>query len=197
MGLIMPKDLDTLNREELGRLFPIILSEHRAEWKELFSEEKKGLIRLLTKEMVIRIEHIGSTAVPGLLAKPTIDILLEIRDYIIHQNEIKEIMSSSGYIHMKEQINHMMFVKGYTPEGFKGQCYHIHMEPEGAEGIWDRLYFRDYLISNPKVAEEYGALKKVLAKRYEFDRDGYTDTKTDFIKKVTMEAKMVIKIKHI
>ncbi len=82
----------------------------------------------------------------------------------------------------------MMFVKGYTPEGFKGQCYHIHMEPEGAESIVERLNFRDYLISNPKVAEEYAALKKRLAKMYEFDRDTYTDAKSDFIKKATAEA---------
>lgn len=81
-----------------------------------------------------------------------------------------------------------MFVKGYTSEGFKGQCYHIHMEPEGAESICERIYFRDYLISNPKVAKEYAALKKVLAKRYEFDRDAYTEAKSYFIKKATAEA---------
>jgi GrpB-like predicted nucleotidyltransferase (UPF0157 family) len=82
-----------------------------------------------------------------------------------------------------------MFVKGYTPEGFKGQSYHIHMEPKGAESIWEKINFRDYLISNPEVAEEYAALKKVLAKKYEFDRDAYTDAKTDFIKKATSVAK--------
>jgi GrpB-like predicted nucleotidyltransferase (UPF0157 family) len=186
----MPKNLDTLNREELGRLFPIIISEHKDEWKDLFIQEKKLLLRLFTKERVIRVEHIGSTSVPGLSAKPTIDILVEISDYKNRQDEIKEIMVSAGYIHMKEQVKHMMFVKGYTPDGFKGQCYHIHMEPEGEASIRERIYFRDYLISNPKVAEEYAALKKVLAKKYEFDRDAYTDAKTDFIKRVTSDAKV-------
>jgi GrpB-like predicted nucleotidyltransferase (UPF0157 family) len=193
----MPKNLDTLNREELGRLFPIIISEHKDEWKTLFNLEKKRLLNILTKERAIRVEHIGSTAVPGLVAKPTIDILIEIRDYKIKQNEIKEIMIASGYIHIKEQVDHMMFVKGYTPEGFKGQCYHIHMEPEGAESIRERIYFRDYLISNPKVAEEYAALKEVLAKKYEFDRDGYTDAKTDFIKNATLEAKIALNKENI
>jgi GrpB-like predicted nucleotidyltransferase (UPF0157 family) len=185
----MHNNLDTLNREELGRLFPIIISEHKVEWKELFIQEKKHLFRLLTEERVLRIEHIGSTAVPGLLAKPTIDILVELSDYKNQQDDIKGIMCSAGYIYMKEQVTHMMFVKGYTPEGFKGQCYHIHMDPEGAESIWNRIYFRDYLISNPEVADEYAALKKRLAKRYEFDRDAYTYAKTYFIKKVNTEAK--------
>jgi GrpB-like predicted nucleotidyltransferase (UPF0157 family) len=63
------------------------------------------------------------------------------------------------------------------------------MDPEGAESIWNRIYFRDYLISNPEVADEYAALKKRLAKRYEFDRDAYTYAKTYFIKKVNTEAK--------
>jgi GrpB-like predicted nucleotidyltransferase (UPF0157 family) len=184
----MSKNLDSLNREELGRLFPIIISEHKDEWKALFIHEKKQLIRLLTKKRAIRVEHIGSTAVPCLPAKPTIDILVEVSDYKIKQNEIKEIMVSAGYIHMKEQVNHLMFVKGYTTEGFKGQCYHIHMEPKGSDSIWEKIYFRDYLISNPKVAEEYAALKKVLAQKYEFDRDAYTEAKTDFIKKVTLKA---------
>ncbi len=185
----MIKNLDTLNREELGRLFPIILSEHKEEWKKLFNQEKEELLSILSKERALRVEHIGSTAVPGLLAKPTIDILVELSDYNNQQNEIKKIMCAAGYIHMKEQVNHLMFVKGYTAEGFKGQCYHIHMEPEGAESIWDRICFRDYLISNPKAAEEYAALKKALANKYEFDRDGYTDAKTGFIKNVTAKAK--------
>jgi GrpB-like predicted nucleotidyltransferase (UPF0157 family) len=192
----MSENLDLLNREELGRLFPVIISEPKDEWKNLFIREKRRIIRLLKRERAIRVEHIGSTSVPGLLAKPTIDILVEIPDQKIKQNEIKEIMVSAGYIHIKEQVNHMMFVKGYTPEGFRGQCYHIHMGTKGEESLWERIYFRDYLISNPGVAEEYAELKKVLAKKYQFDRDAYTDAKTDFILKVTSAAKAACKSKR-
>lgn len=185
----MTKNLDSLTKEELGRLFPVIISEFNDEWKTLFHEEKRRIVDLLGKERVIRVEHIGSTAVPGLLAKPTIDILVEIPIGKILHNEINEIMTSSGYIHMKEQTDHLMFVKGYTPEGFKGQCYHIHMGPKEQESLWERLYFKDYLILNPTVAAEYAALKKGLSKKFKYDRDAYTEAKTEFIKKITCTAK--------
>jgi GrpB-like predicted nucleotidyltransferase (UPF0157 family) len=79
----------------------------------------------------------------------------------------------------------MMFVKGYTPEGFKGQCYHIHMALQSHTGLWDRLYFRDYLIANPAVAKEYEALKLKLALKYRNDREDYTEGKSEFIRRIT------------
>jgi GrpB-like predicted nucleotidyltransferase (UPF0157 family) len=75
-----------------------------------------------------------------------------------------------------------MFMKGYTAHGFEGQAFHIHVR---YRGDWDELYFRDYLISHPEIADEYGKLKSALQKRYEHDRDGYTKAKTDFIKRIT------------
>ena len=124
-----------------------------------------------------------------MLSKPTIDILVEIPVRTSTHDDIKEIMISSGYIYMTEQTNHLMFVRGYTPEGFKGQCYHIHMGPKDQESLWDRLYFRDFLISNPTVAAEYAALKMDLSKKFQYDRDAYTDAKTEFIQHITNIAK--------
>ncbi|MFX4261478.1 GrpB family protein [Pelotomaculum propionicicum] len=86
-----------------------------------------------------------------------------------------------------------LFMKGYTPEGFKGQVYHVHVR---YSGDWDELYFRDYLISHPDVADEYGKLKLELKNRFEFDRDAYTDAKTDFIKKATRLAKEEMQNKY-
>lgn len=80
----------------------------------------------------------------------------------------------------------MMFLKGYTPEGFKGQAYHVHVRYRG-DG--DELYFRDYLLAHPETAKEYGELKLKLKKQYEHDRDGYTDAKTDFIQRIINLAK--------
>lgn len=68
----------------------------------------------------------------------------------------------------------------------KRQVYHIHVR---YLGDWDELYFRDYLLSHPNVVEEYGKLKLNLKQSYEHDRDGYTNAKTDFIKKATKLAK--------
>ncbi|WP_394698640.1 GrpB family protein [uncultured Methanospirillum sp.] len=76
----------------------------------------------------------------------------------------------------------MMFMKGYTPEGFAGQAYHIHVRNSGD---WDELYFRDYLIEHPEVAARYSDLKLWVKERYEFDREGYTRAKTEFVTQIT------------
>lgn len=144
---------------------------------------------------IARISHYGSTAIPGLPAKPTIDVLLEIKDDTDSEKLISA-MQGAGYIYSPQPDNpapHMMFMKGYTPEGFKGQAYHVHVR---YSGDWDELYFRDYLISHPDAADEYGKLKLELKSRFEFDRDAYTNAKTDFIKKVTRLARKEILIKY-
>jgi GrpB-like predicted nucleotidyltransferase (UPF0157 family) len=79
----------------------------------------------------------------------------------------------------------MVIMKGYTPDGFKGQCYHIHMAPQGHTGLRDRLYFRDYLISHPVVAKEYEYLKLELALKFKNDREAYTDGKSVFVERIT------------
>lgn len=190
----MARDLEKLTSEELGRLFPIIISEPKTEWKDLFIQEKKEINALLGKEIALRIEHIGSTAVPNLAAKPTIDILVEIPENEKVKDIIIGIMTSHGYRHVPEP-EHLMIVKGYTPEGFKGQCYHIHMGIKENDDLWDRLYFRDYLIENPSVAHEYAELKKYLESKYKHDRDGYTEAKTKFIKRITDIAKKFLNSK--
>lgn len=66
----------------------------------------------------------------------------------------------------------MMFMKGYTPNGFKGQSFHIHV---CYKGDWDELYFRDYLLRHSDIAKEYGSLKYKLMKKYKNDREAYTE----------------------
>lgn len=80
----------------------------------------------------------------------------------------------------------MMFLKEYTENGFQGQAYHIHVR---YSGDWDEIYFRDYLLANPDVAKEYGELKVQLAKQYKNDREEYTKSKTEFIKRITEVAR--------
>ena len=79
-----------------------------------------------------------------------------------------------------------MFLKGYTPAGFAEKVYHIHVR---YHDDWDELHFRDYLIANPVTAAEYAALKTNLHKGFEHDRDGYTNSKTAFIREVTEKAR--------
>ena len=182
------KDLNEMSNEELWQLFPIILSPHNPEWPGRYETEKELLIKTIGTENIIRINHIGSTAVPGLTAKPTIDILLEIQQKTDPVRLIPTI-ESAGYIYCHKPDNpppHMMFMKGYTPEGFKAQAFHLHIR---YSGDWDEPYFRDYLLAHPDTAKVYGELKVKLQKLYEHDRDGYTDAKTDFIREITNRAK--------
>jgi GrpB-like predicted nucleotidyltransferase (UPF0157 family) len=184
----MKISLDKMSNEELGKLFPIILSEPNPEWISLFQTEKSEIEKVLGFQNIIRVEHIGSTAVPNLIAKPTIDILLEIHE-ITDLNILKDKLNELNYHYIPKLENpapHMMFVKGYTTAGFKGQAYHIHGR---YSGDWDELYFRDYLITHPEIAQEYSELKILLAKQYENDRDGYTEKKTEFIARINRLAK--------
>lgn len=185
----MVNDLSKASREELGELFPIILSEHNPEWANLFLQEKNYLVSKLGDNIVLRVEHIGSTAVPDLISKPTIDLLMEITNDNKIREKIKNILVPPEYNFMHDQVDHLMFVKGYTPKGFEGQCYHIHIDSMKNEKLWDRIYFRDYLISNPSIASEYSKLKQKLSLKYKNDREAYTEGKTSFIHEVTSDAR--------
>jgi GrpB-like predicted nucleotidyltransferase (UPF0157 family) len=190
----MNKNLNEMTNEELWALFPIILSEHNHDWKVIYLNEKSMLEQSIGPQNVVRINHYGSTAVPGLIAKPTIDILVEIED----NTDIRRIISnmqSCGYIYIEKPENpapHMMFVKGYIPQGFQGQAFHVHVR---YSGDWDELYFRDYLLKHPEIADEYGKLKVELQKKYEHDRDAYTNAKTDFIQRITRMARTALPTK--
>ena len=153
-------------------------------WVDLFNSEKSAIKKAIGLNNIIRIEHIGSTVVPHLKAKPTIDILLEIAD-TADKKAIISGLKKLKYHYIPKPENpapHMMFAKGYTLHGFQGQAYHIHVR---YRGDWDELYFRDYLIQNPKIARTYAELKVQLAKEYKNDREAYTDKKAEFIERIT------------
>jgi GrpB-like predicted nucleotidyltransferase (UPF0157 family) len=185
----MPKSLSEMSLEELWQLFPIILKEHNPEYKNWYSTEKEKLKAALPADSIARISHIGSTAVPGLLAKPTVDILLEIRREA-PLSKVKAQLKNDGWILMhkneEDQELNLVFNKGYTPQGFADKVFHLHLR---YPGDWDELYFRDYLIAYPEAAARYGELKQKLEKEFKHNRDGYTEAKTEFIEKQTAEAR--------
>lgn len=185
----MNKPLHKMTNKELWRLFPIILSEHNPRWKENYLSEKIVIEQAVGIQNIVRMNHYGSTSVPNLIAKPTIDILLEIEDDTNIEKLISN-MQSVGYLYSEQTNNpepHMMFMKGYTPQGFEGQVFHVHIR---YSGDWSELYFKDYLLTYPEIADEYGKLKMELKKEYEHDRDGYTNAKTNFINRVTKLARV-------
>lgn len=177
------KSLNNMTIAELGQLFPIIIADYSDKWHDLYKTEAKLITDSFIQTEILRIDHIGSTAIPGLKAKPTIDILLQVTEQIDIQ-KLKDTFKSLGY-----QINnrpenpapHLTFVKGYTKQGFKGQAYHVHVR---YIGDWDEIRFKDYLIKHNEIAKEYETLKLKLAEKYPNDRETYTDSKTEWIEKI-------------
>nr|MBP8868749.1 GrpB family protein [Enterocloster sp.] len=98
-----------------------------------------------------------------------------------------EVLTRHGYICMSERDNRKSFNKGYTENGFAEKVFHLHLRYYGDH---DELYFRDYLKGNPAAAKEYEALKLSLWKKYEHNRDAYTDAKSEFVKECTEKAKL-------
>ena len=184
----MTKELSEMSLEELWQLFPIILKEHNPEYNNWYLEEKESLINIVGKNNIARINHIGSTSVKGLIAKPTVDILLEINNDC-ELEVLKDKISNNGWILMSYSNDTeptMVFNKGYTKYGFAEKVFHLHFR---YFNDWNELYFRDYLRLNKEVADEYGKLKLSLKDKYEHNRDGYTEAKTEFIMKYTRKAR--------
>lgn len=180
----MCKKLSEMSLEELWHLFPIVLTEHRDCWKNWYTEEKAFLEK--TVPQVVRISHIGSTAVRSIAAKPIIDILLEV-PMECDLSAVKDMLTENGYICMSQNADRLSFNKGYTENGFAERVFHLHLRYVGDN---DELYFRDHLIEYPDIAREYEKMKLTLWKKFEHDRDGYTAAKTEFVRKYTNVAKL-------
>lgn len=188
----MKKSLSEMTLEELWQIFPIILKDYNPEYKEWYETEKNLIEKEVHSNMIKRISHIGSSAVEGLISKPTVDILLEV-DKSCDIEQLKSVLGSSGWILMvvnNEPDFKMSFSKGYTPEGFAKKVYHLHVR---FLGDCNELYFRDYLIAHKDIANEYAKLKQKLALEHKHNRDAYTDAKSDFIVKYTDIAKREFK----
>ena len=184
MEVDMSKKLSEMTLEELWQLFPIYLTEHDDRWDAWYNEEYQRLCVVLSS-INARISHVGSTAIKNIWAKPIIDILVEIpleNDI----SKVKDLIVQNGYICMSENTQNISFNKGYTETGFAEKVFHLHLRYWGNN---DELYFRDYLNEHPQIAKEYEQLKLDLWKQYEHDRDGYTEAKSDFITKWTLEAR--------
>lgn len=174
-----------MTHNELWQLFPINLTEHRDVWKKWYEEEASYLMQFPSFQDTMQINHIGSTAVRDIWAKPIIDILLEVPK----NNDLYDIQSKlqkMDYLLMSENEERVSMNKGYTNEGFAERVFHLHLRYQGDH---DELYFRDYLRENLGIAKKYERLKLTLWRQFKYDRDAYTESKTEFIKIYTQEAK--------
>jgi len=171
--------------EELWRLFPIFLVEHDQAWQQQYDEIAGTLSELLSGFHVQRISHIGSTAIDGIMAKDIVDILIELPERA-NMEAAASKLEQAGFTVMSSEGGRISLNRGYTPDGFADEVFHVHLRYAGDN---DELYFCDYLNDHPEVAREYEALKLALWKRYEHNRNAYTEAKTDFIASITACAK--------
>jgi GrpB-like predicted nucleotidyltransferase (UPF0157 family) len=172
----------------------VAIAPYDSRWPELFRREKDHLLSCLPNDLIRRVEHFGSTAVPGLAAKPVLDILVEVTDLQATRVRIAPILEAQGYDYFWRPTHgddgppfYAWFIKRDADTGTR--THHIHMiEAEFAEH-WDRLLFRDYLAEHTHLANEYQRLKIHLASAFPRDRVAYTKGKTEFIVRVTEDAK--------
>lgn len=170
---------------------PIELSDYNPLWSEFFEKEKAHILKIFQKDSIVKIEHFGSTAVPNLIAKPIIDMDIEVNDTERAKIIIPEILEPLGYERFweppaEDNAFHILYIKRNK---IGERSHHLHFFKEG--GNAKELRFRDVLRANPTIAREYGKLKIELAKEYRFNRTAYTDAKSEFIQSVSKQANII------
>jgi GrpB-like predicted nucleotidyltransferase (UPF0157 family) len=166
----------------LGERIEIV--DYDASWPDVFESELARLRPFFGPCPIVRVEHVGSTAVPGLAAKPIVDILVGVDDIHCVDRYVAPRMESAGYDYFwRPAIGDV----GPSYPWFIGRdraarrVSHIHVASIEDAAQWDRVVFRDYLRSHPGAAREYASLKHELASRYAADRATYTRAKSAFI----------------
>jgi GrpB-like predicted nucleotidyltransferase (UPF0157 family) len=162
----------------------VIVVPYNSEWLQMYHEEASHLKAFLRDE-IVAIHHIGSTSIPGMSAKPIIDILIEVHN-IDRIDEFNERFIQSGYLPRGEAgiAGRRFVIKGNEED----RSCHIHIFPLGHQDITRHLVFRDYLISHPQDAQRYSSIKQELAALFPTDIESYMDGKDGLIKELEQKA---------
>lgn len=161
------------------------LESYNPEWKKRFENEKENLKKKMGS-IALTIEHIGSTSIEGLTAKPIIDIAVGVNNLEDFEKVRADFLKDENYsVKEDSQDDEILIRKG--PESNRTHFIHV-MEIDGNRYI-ESILFRDYLISNPIVSKDYEILKKELARLYPNERVKYTSSKNEFIAKILLKAK--------
>lgn len=166
---------------------PVVVVPYDDAWPSLYEEERARIERAIGP-WVEGIEHVGSTAVPGLAAKPVIDIMVGVKS-IEDSSNLVERLVGIGYEYVPEFERVLPFRRYFRKMREGRRTHQIHLVERSNTEWWDRhLLFRDYLRADPEIAGEYAHLKYELSDRFGEDRVAYTDAKTHFISEIVRRA---------
>ena len=161
------------------------LAEAHDEWARLF-EIEKDLLKMTFGDRFIAIEHVGSTSIPGIPAKPLLDMNMAISS--LDDTYIQEFVApleKLGYHYMHKFPDRHFFAKG--PEALR--THHLNLVPTDGEEWNNSILFRDFMRRNKPARDEYAALKRKLAEQFADDRASYTKAKEEFIQGIIRQAK--------
>lgn len=164
----------------------LMIDDHQEDWSAMFAAEREKLKAAL-EDIQIEIEHIGSTAVPGLAAKPIIDIMVGVQELDNIDEAHTLALESIGYhfVDMPHKAYRKLFRKGQWRAG----THHLHIYELDSEYYKDQILFRNYLIQHPEEIAQYAQLKRTLESQFPNDRVSYKNAKSLFIQNLIRKAK--------
>lgn len=163
----------------------VYLEEHQPEW-EIDAEETIRAIKNILGDSAVDVQHIGSTSIKTIPAKPIIDIAVAVKDYdaVLQKREL--LKEGQIIFRFDERPEQLLFVKGDFEQDTR--THHIHVVLNDSKEWNDYIRFRDYLNTHEDTADQYAALKRELAEKYPNDRNAYTDGKAELISELLSEA---------
>ena len=161
---------------------PVEIVEYDRRWQDQFAAQRDRLAALLGPWLAAPVQHVGSTSVPGLAAKPIVDILVPVRSLSDVQRTIP-LLADDGWWHWPDDPSRTWRIWFLRPRP-EARTHHLYLIEDGDPHI-DRLCaFRDRLRADDALRDEYAALKRRLAESFRHDRDGYSNAKTEFVERV-------------
>jgi GrpB-like predicted nucleotidyltransferase (UPF0157 family) len=166
-----------MTKDDFTWITEVHLAEYDPNWPDMFKAESE-IARELLGNTAVAIHHIGSTAVPGLVAKPIVDLMIEVSDLERVQSMTDEFKAAGYEVLGESGIPGRHFI---TRNSAGQRTYDIHIFQTGHHEIEQMILFRDRMLENPAEAEAYSKLKRKLANQYQYDPVRYTQEKTEFI----------------
>jgi GrpB-like predicted nucleotidyltransferase (UPF0157 family) len=162
---------------------PIEIKDFDHRWTQTGNRERQTLFKLLSPFSVGQVEHMGSTSIPGLPAKPIIDLMAEIQSFE-RLDEISALLHNYEWHYVPYELDNNPWRRFFVKVRDDKRIAHLHLMLEGDERWQKQLLFRDRLRESPQLLDEYKNLKLDLAKKFEHNREAYTEAKSKFIERV-------------